>query len=83
MLDKKRRWTIDYETFRTLHSSAYDMPAANDLRYSLRLLARSQNEFEVESVSARVTFNADGDAPAKSMTLNQNGRTMEAVRARD
>ncbi len=49
----------------------------------LRLLARSQNEFEVESVSARVTFNADVDAPAKSMTLNQNGRTMEAVRARD
>ena len=48
-----------------------------------RLLARSQKEFEVEGVGARVTFNSEGGAAAKSMTINQNGRKMEAVRAAD
>ena len=45
-----------------------------------RLIPRSQTQFEVESVGAKVTFNAEGDAAAKSMTIDQNGRKLEALR---
>jgi hypothetical protein len=47
----------------------------------LQLIARSQSEFEVDTVGARVTFNLEGDAPAKSITINQNGRKIDAARA--
>ena len=42
---------------------------------SFRLIPRSQTEFEVDKVGARLTFNADAGAPAKSVTLNQGGRS--------
>ncbi len=50
---------------------------------TFRLIARSQTEFEVEGVGAKVTFNSEGGAPAKSMTINQNGRVIEALRVKE
>jgi CubicO group peptidase (beta-lactamase class C family) len=50
---------------------------------NFKLIARSQTEFEVEGVGARVTFNADAGAPAKSITINQSGRKIEAMRTAD
>jgi len=47
---------------------------------TLRLIPRSETEFTVEKAGARVTFNSDGDGQAKSMTIHQNGREMEAPR---
>ena len=50
---------------------------------SFRLIPRSQTEFEVEKVGARLNFNANAGAPAKSVTLNQGGRSLEAMRTAD
>ena len=48
---------------------------------TIRLLARSATEFAVQGVDAKVVFNASADSPAKSLTIHQGGRTMEAPRA--
>lgn len=47
---------------------------------TLRLIPRSETEFTVEKAGARVTFNGEAAGPAKSMTIHQGGRTMEAPR---
>lgn len=49
---------------------------------TLRLIPRSATEFSVQGVDAKVVFNADADSPAKSITIHQGGRTMEAPRAK-
>ena len=49
---------------------------------TLRLIPRSDTEFAVEKVDAKVVFNAAPEGPAKSMTLHQGGQTMEAPRAK-
>lgn len=48
---------------------------------TLRLVPSSPTEFRVQGVDAKVAFNAEGDGPAKSLTIHQGGRTMEAPRA--
>jgi CubicO group peptidase (beta-lactamase class C family) len=49
---------------------------------TLRLIPRSTNEFSVEGVDAKVVFNGSAGGAAKSMTIHQGGRTMEAPRAK-
>ena len=46
----------------------------------LRLIPRSTSEFAVEGVDAKAVFNAPADGPAKSMTIHQGGRTIDAPR---
>lgn len=49
---------------------------------TVRLIPRSATEFAVEGVDAKVVFNAEASAPAKSLTIHQGGQTMEAPRAK-
>jgi CubicO group peptidase (beta-lactamase class C family) len=47
---------------------------------TLKLIPRAGNEFEVESAGARLVFNSTNGAPPSSMTIKQEGRSMEAPR---
>lgn len=47
---------------------------------TFHLMAISANEFVVEKVGARVVFNGPSAAPATSLTVHQNGQTIEAPR---
>lgn len=47
---------------------------------AFKLSAKSDTEFFYRVVDAQITFDADGDGPAKSLTLHQNGRDIPAKR---
>ena len=47
---------------------------------TLKLIPRGTNEFEVESAGARLVFNSTNGSPASSMSIKQEGRSMDAPR---
>lgn len=48
---------------------------------TVRLIPRSTTDFSVDGVDARVVFNAAANGPAKSLTIHQGGRTIDAPRS--